>query len=54
MIRGHFKGDYWTRVLAERGLESPGYHEAAEATRRHTEAKKLQQEEQQAKKRKKK
>jgi len=28
MPGGNFEKDFWTRVLAENNLESPGYHEA--------------------------
>ena len=28
MSSGGFDKDFWTRVLGEHGLESPGYHEA--------------------------
>lgn len=44
-MSGNFKEGFWTRVLAENNLESPGYHEAVEATRQHTEQKRLAKEE---------
>ena len=54
MERGNFKTDFWTRVLAEHGLESPGYHEAVKATNEHTAKKKIEQDAVKPKTRKKK
>lgn len=33
MPSGGFDKDFWTRVLDEHGLESPGYHEAVKDAR---------------------
>jgi hypothetical protein len=33
MSSGGFGKDFWTRVLDEHGLESPGYHEAVRDAR---------------------
>lgn len=53
MNGGTFEKDFWTRVLADNNLESPGYHEASERTRQNTAAKKLAEKEERARKKKK-
>jgi hypothetical protein len=54
-IAGSIKAGFWSKVLKERGLESPGRDEAVAATLRHIEEKKLRAEaEYQEKKKKKK
>jgi len=40
MSGGGFEKDFWTRVLDEHGLESPGYHEAVEDAKRISKEKK--------------
>lgn len=32
-MSGSFEKDFWTRVLGDNGLESPGYHEAVKDAR---------------------
>lgn len=54
-IAGSMKAGFWSKVLKERGLESPGREEAVAATLKHIEEKKLRAEaEYQNKKKKKK
>ena len=40
MSSSRFEKDFWTRVLGEKGLESPGYHEAVASAKAWTEEKK--------------
>lgn len=40
MSNSSFSKDFWTRVLAEHNLESPGYHEAVRQTNEYTAQKK--------------
>lgn len=49
-----FDSGFWTRVLAEKGLESPGRKEAVEATLNHIRQKKEKIEEERKQKQKKK
>jgi hypothetical protein len=40
MTGNQLKKGFWTKLLAELGLESPGYHEAVKATNEFTQYKK--------------
>lgn len=50
----NFEKDFWTRVLAENDLESPGYHEAKQDAMKMAKRKKLEKEAPKPKKAKKK
>ena len=41
MSNSSFDKDFWTRVLDENGLETPGYHEAVQATQEAVKNKKM-------------
>lgn len=45
MSGGTFEKDFWTRVLAQNNLESPGYHEATKRAQEYSKAKKEAQKE---------
>jgi len=54
MSNGSFKKDFWTKLLKEHNLESPGYHEAVRDAREASAVKKLANQEPKPKVKKKK
>jgi len=53
MSNSSFDQNFWTRVLAEKDLESPGYHEAVADAQRISAEKKLKEQKPSTRKKKK-